>query len=121
MTFDFFGVRLNGEKAAGKKLALNIDFTDPKAEYSLLVENGVLNYAKKSQPNADAKVTLAKTTLDRIQLGEITPEQAITSGEMKLEGKREAFSEFVGMLDKFPFWFNIVTPNTRSETVGSGN
>jgi alkyl sulfatase BDS1-like metallo-beta-lactamase superfamily hydrolase len=121
MTFDFFGVRLNGEKAAGKRLALNIDFTDPKAQYSLMVENGVLTYNKTSLPNADAKITLAKSTLDRIQLGEITPEQAITSGEMKLDGRREAFAEFVGMLDKFPFWFNIVTPNTRSETMGAGS
>jgi len=55
-------------------------------------------------------LTLTKTVLDRIQLGDITPEQAISAGEMRLEGKREAFVDFVGMLDKFPFWFNIVTP-----------
>ena len=110
MTFDYFAVRLNGEKAAGKKLALNIEFTDLGKPYALLIENGVLNYAKKEVPNADAKITLAKTTLDRIQLGEITPEQAVTSGDLKVEGRREAFAEFVGMLDKFPFWFNIVTP-----------
>ncbi|HEX2279482.1 MAG TPA: alkyl sulfatase C-terminal domain-containing protein, partial [Candidatus Tectomicrobia bacterium] len=60
--------------------------------------------------NADAKITLAKSTLDRIQLKEITPDQAITSGEMQIEGKRGAFGEFVGLLDSFPFWFNTVTP-----------
>jgi alkyl sulfatase BDS1-like metallo-beta-lactamase superfamily hydrolase len=119
MTFDFFGVRLNGPRAAGKKIVMNIDFTDLQKQYALTVENGVLNYSRKPAPNADAKLTLAKTVLDRIQLGEITPEQAITSGEMKLEGKREAFVEFVGLLDKFPFWFNIVTPQQAS-TVGSG-
>jgi alkyl sulfatase BDS1-like metallo-beta-lactamase superfamily hydrolase len=119
MTFDFFGVRLNGPRAAGKKIVMNIDFTDLQKQYALSVENGVLNYAKKPVPNADAKLTLAKTVLDRIQLGEITPEAAITSGEMKIEGKREAFTEFVGLLDKFPFWFNIVTPQQAS-TVGSG-
>jgi alkyl sulfatase BDS1-like metallo-beta-lactamase superfamily hydrolase len=110
MTFDYFAVRLNGEKAAGKKLTLNIEFTDLKKSYALLIENGVLNYAKTAAPNADAKITLTKTTLDRIQLGELTPEQAVTSGEMKVEGRREAFTDFVGMLDRFPFWFNIVTP-----------
>ena len=119
MTFDFFGVRLNGPKAAGKKIVMNIDFTDLQKQYALSVENGVLTYAKKPAANADAKLTLAKTVLDRIQLGEITPEQAITSGEMKLEGKREAFTEFVGLLDKFPFWFNIVTPQ-QTATIGSG-
>ena len=110
MTFDYFGVRLNGEKAAGKKIVINIEFTDLQKPYALTVENGVLNYAKQAAPNADAKLTLTKTVLDRIQLGEITPEQAISAGEMRLEGKREAFVDFVGMLDKFPFWFNIVTP-----------
>jgi alkyl sulfatase BDS1-like metallo-beta-lactamase superfamily hydrolase len=109
MTFDYFAVRLNGEKAAGKKITLNIDFTDLKQQYALVVENGVLNHFKKPVPNADAKLTLSKNTLDRIQLREITPEQAVTSGDMKVEGRREAFVEFVGLLDNFPFWFNIVT------------
>jgi alkyl sulfatase BDS1-like metallo-beta-lactamase superfamily hydrolase len=110
MTFDYFGVRLNGEKAAGKKLTLNLTFTDLKKNYALIVENGTLNYAKRHVPNADASLTLTKRTLDRIQLGEIKPEEAVTSGAMKVTGKREALGEFVGMLDRFPFWFNIVTP-----------
>ncbi len=117
MTFDYFAVRLNGEKAAGKKLALNIEFTDLKKPYSLLIENGVLNHAPKATANADAKITLTKNTLDRIQLGEITPEQAVTAGDLKVEGRREAFAEFVGMLDRFPFWFNIVTPNEGSRAI----
>ena len=110
MTFDYFAVRLNGERAAGKKITLNIEFIDLKKPYSVLIENGVLNYASKSAANADAKVTLTKATLDRIQLGEINPEQAIASGDLKVDGRREAFAEFVRLLDKFPFWFNIVTP-----------
>jgi alkyl sulfatase BDS1-like metallo-beta-lactamase superfamily hydrolase len=110
MTFDFFSVRLNGEKAAGQIITLNIDFTDLSKSYSLLIENGVLTYALRSAANADAKITLTKTTLDRIQLGEINPEQAIAAGDLKVEGRREAFADFVGMLDRFPFWFNIVTP-----------
>ena len=33
MTFDYFAVRLNGAKSAGKKLSLNIEFTDLKQPY----------------------------------------------------------------------------------------
>ena len=80
MTFDYFAVRLNGEKAAGKKIALNIVFTDLKRNYSLVVENGVLNHARRHVANADATLTLSKGTLDRIQLGEMKPEQAVDSG-----------------------------------------
>ena len=64
------------------------------------------------QPAAkpDAKITLSKATLDAIQLEEKTFEQAIASGEVKIEGRKEAFTEFLGLLETFPFWFNIVTP-----------
>nr|HPL78343.1 alkyl sulfatase C-terminal domain-containing protein [Burkholderiaceae bacterium] len=37
-------------------------------------------------------------------------EQAVARGDLKIDGKREAFIEFMGLLDTFPFWFNIVTP-----------
>lgn len=110
LTFEYFAVRLNGPKAAGKKIVLNITFTDIQKPYSITIENGVLNYAKKLAPKADAGVKLTKATLDRIQLGEITPEQAITTGAMTVDGQRQAFVDFVGLLDKFPFWFNVVTP-----------
>lgn len=61
-------------------------------------------------PEADVSLTLAKTSLDDMQLGVATLEQQITDGRIKLEGRKEAFSEFMGLLDSFPFWFHIVTP-----------
>ena len=51
-----------------------------------------------------------EATLDAIQLKETTLEKAIMDGSLKIEGRREAFAEFMGLLDTFPFWFNIVTP-----------
>jgi alkyl sulfatase BDS1-like metallo-beta-lactamase superfamily hydrolase len=109
MLFDYLAVRLNGPKAAGKKIGLNIDFIDPKKQYGLIVEDAVLNHGKPlAQP--DATLTLSKATLDSIQLKETTLDQAIAKGEVKIEGKREAFDDFMGLLDNFPFWFNIVTP-----------
>jgi len=61
---------------------------------------------------------LSKSTLDRIQLRELPVEQAVTSGELKIDGRREALTEFVALLDNFPFWFPIVTPK-QPVTVGS--
>jgi alkyl sulfatase BDS1-like metallo-beta-lactamase superfamily hydrolase len=107
MLFEYFAVRLNGPNAAGKKIARNVHCTDLKKQYSLAVENAVLNYFQKPMDKADARITLAKATLDAIQLREKTVEQAMGSGELKIEGRKEAF---LGLLDTFPFWFNIVTP-----------
>jgi alkyl sulfatase BDS1-like metallo-beta-lactamase superfamily hydrolase len=109
MLFDYLAVRLNGPKAAGKKLGLNMSFTDLKQDFGLMVENGVLNHGKPLA-QADARVTLSKATLDAVQLKEVTLEQAIARGDIKVEGRREALAEFLGLLDSFPFWFNIVTP-----------
>ena len=111
MLFDYLSIRLNGPKAAGKKLVLNVNFTDLKSQYVLTVENGVLNYAHDRQdPKADATVTLTKSTLNAVQLKEATLEQKIASGDIKIDGRKEALGEFMGLLDTFPFWFKIVTP-----------
>jgi alkyl sulfatase BDS1-like metallo-beta-lactamase superfamily hydrolase len=51
-----------------------------------------------------------KSTLDAIQLRQTTLEAAAKSGDVKLEGRTDAFGELMGTMDTFPFWFNIVTP-----------
>jgi alkyl sulfatase BDS1-like metallo-beta-lactamase superfamily hydrolase len=110
MMFDYLGVRLNGERAAGRKLALNIDFTDLQQRYGLAIENGVLRYSPRFGAAPDATMTLSKATLTRIQLGEVTMEDAIRAGDVKVDGRQAAVGEFFALLDTFPFWFDIVTP-----------
>ncbi|WP_353852174.1 alkyl/aryl-sulfatase [Aeromonas media] len=110
MLFDYLAVRLNPEKAAGKKMTINIDFTDINEKHSLNIENAVLNHSTRYADKPDTTVTLTKKVLDDIQLGQTTLEQEIASGQVKITGDAKQFSEFVGMLDKFNFWFNIVTP-----------
>ena len=110
MLFDYLSVRLNGPKAAGKKIHLNVDFTDLGKQYALTVENGVLNYAPQAAKQADASLTMTKAALDDIQLGKATLDQQIKAGNVKITGNRQAFTDFLGLLDNYNFWFNIVTP-----------
>eukprot|EP00923_Selenidium_pygospionis_P024251 GHVN01042093.1.p3 GENE.GHVN01042093.1~~GHVN01042093.1.p3 ORF type:complete len:120 (-),score=14.62 GHVN01042093.1:534-893(-) len=53
MLFDFFAVRLNPEKAEGKVMRLNFDFTDLKTQDSFLVENSVMNHSRKIAASLD--------------------------------------------------------------------
>jgi len=92
--FDVLAVQLNAERAAGKKITLVVHFTDLDEQYALTVENGVLTYARTSDADGDAKLRLAKTTLERIQLGQTTDARAFLSGEMHVEGRSGAFREF---------------------------
>ncbi|ELC9570879.1 MBL fold metallo-hydrolase [Vibrio vulnificus] len=110
MLFDYLAVRILPEKAAGKTFAININFTDLDEQYTLYVENSVLNHTRKQAKKADVTLNLTKATLDDVQLGNITLEKAIADGDVQLKGNKQVFKDFVGMLDKFDFWFNIVTP-----------
>ena len=111
MLFDYLSIRLNADKAAGKTLVLNVNFTDPNDQYVLTVNNSVLNYAHDRQdPKADATITLSKATLNAVQLKEATLDQKVASGDIKIIGNQAALGEFMGLFDTFPFWFNVVTP-----------
>ncbi|HDX8595565.1 TPA: MBL fold metallo-hydrolase [Aeromonas dhakensis] len=110
MLFDYLAVRINPEKAAGKKMVINMDFTDIGEQHTLSLENAVLNHSTHYAAKPDVTLTLSKQTLDDIQLGQGTLEQKIASGKIKVQGNQQTFSDFVGLLDKFNFWFNIVTP-----------
>lgn len=109
--FDFLAMRLNGPKADGKRLSLNFDFTDLKQQYSVEMENGVLNHTEGVvAKDADAKVTLTRDTLNKIVLKETTLKDALASGDIKVDGTQGKLEELVSYMDDFDFWFNIVTP-----------
>ena len=110
MLFDYLAVRLNSERAAGKKFSININFTDLKSHYTLSVENAVLNHTQKQFKKADVTLTLSMKTMNRIQLGETTFDKEIKNRDIKIKGNKEVFDNFMAMLDDFNFWFNIVTP-----------
>jgi alkyl sulfatase BDS1-like metallo-beta-lactamase superfamily hydrolase len=109
--FDYLGMRLNGPKAAGKKITLNLVFPDTKDKYVLTLENGALSHTPNQQSEkADATVEIPRKVLNEIVLGETTLNKEIDSGKVAVRGNKESLSELVALLDKFEFWFNIVTP-----------
>ncbi len=111
MFFDYLAVHLNGQKAAGAKSVLNIDLGNDGGKYKLELENGVLNHTANAQDkNADATITLSRDTLNKIILKQETIKQARDNGDMKIDGDAAKLDELLSYMDKFEFWFNIVTP-----------
>ncbi|MDC6110804.1 alkyl/aryl-sulfatase [Serratia rubidaea] len=111
MFFDYLAVHINGEKAAGAKAVLNVDLGDDGGKYKLELENGVLNHTADVQAqNADATLTLSRDTLNKIILKEETLQQAEKNGGLKISGNADKVNELLSYMDKFEFWFNIVTP-----------
>lgn len=109
--FDYLAVRLNAPQAAGKHIIINFALTDTDEQAVLFLSNGALNHSMGRQDaNADASLSLARTTLNEILLGTTSFEQEIASGKVRLAGRGEKLGELMGLLDTFEFWFNIVTP-----------
>jgi linear primary-alkylsulfatase len=109
--FDYLSIRLDGPRAEGKTIKLNLNLPDTKDKYLLEVQYGVLQYHKGQQAkNADASLTLDRTTLNQIIGGNLKVEQGITSGKIKLDGEPKKFEEFVGLLDTFDPWYQVVMP-----------
>ena len=112
MFVDYLGVRLNGPAANGKKLSINMDFTDTKEKYALTLDNSVLNYSGNRQAkDADCTVTLTRGELNDIILGRSKLPQLITAGTVKIAGNEKALQELLGLLDSFDIWFDVITAN----------
>lgn len=111
MFFDYMGVRLNFEKAAGKRIVLNLDFPDVKKQFVLTLENCALTHTPDAQaPDADAKVTIPRTVLNAIVFGKTTLDKELAAKTVVIEGNQSSLKDLLSLLDKFEFWFNIVTP-----------
>ncbi len=111
LLFDYMGVRLNADKAKGKEINLNIVLTDTNQKYNLELKNSTLSHIADVQADhADATLTLTRQSLDKVLLKEITLQQEIDDGEVKIEGDAGKLKELLSMLDTFEFWFNIITP-----------
>ncbi|QMN67511.1 MBL fold metallo-hydrolase [Citrobacter freundii] len=111
MFFDYLAVHINGEKAANAQAVFNVDLGADGGKYKLELENGVLNHSADTQAsNADAFITLNRATLNKIILKEESLKQAEEKGDVQISGNHAKLDEFLGYLDSFDFWFNMVTP-----------
>ena len=53
---------------------------------------------------------MTRAALDQIVLGEAMLPDKLAAGEVHIEGDPDKLAEFLGLMDTFEFWFNIVTP-----------
>jgi alkyl sulfatase BDS1-like metallo-beta-lactamase superfamily hydrolase len=109
--FDLLGVRLNAEKAEGRRIVINWVFPEPAPPYVLNLENCALTYlAGRRSERADATVMLERGALDRLLLREVTLADAMRSGSVRVDGDFAQLGELLGLLDDFSLMFEVVEP-----------
>src|SRR5262245_58734033 len=113
--FDYLGVRLNGEKAEGRRLVVNWVFSDLGRRYVLNLENCALTYlADRQADGADATVTLDRAVLDSIVLRELTVADAVQRDQVRVKGDAARVVELFELLDDFTLMFEVVEPKRAS-------
>ncbi len=109
--FDALAVRLQAENVGGVEVSTNWRFTDIGEEWIIGLENRALRAVSGRQdPTAAATVTLSRTTLTDLVVGDTDPAQALQSGSITIDGDANALAQILGHLDTFSSGFNIVEP-----------
>src|SRR5262247_82025 len=109
--FDYLGVRINGEKAEGRRIVVNWAFSDLDRCYAANLENCALTcLADRRSDAADATVTLERATLNRVVLRELTFAAAVERGLVRVQGDAAKVADFFGLLDDFNLMFEVLEP-----------
>jgi alkyl sulfatase BDS1-like metallo-beta-lactamase superfamily hydrolase len=103
---DSLSVRLNGERAGTREIAVTLHFTDVGETFAVSVENAVLHHRPGE---AGPGVGLTRGDLADLVTGAATLEAAMAAGRVSGAGA-EPLGELLSLLDRFDFWFEIVTP-----------
>jgi alkyl sulfatase BDS1-like metallo-beta-lactamase superfamily hydrolase len=109
--FSALAARVDGPRADGKQLVLNLTFTDLDETYVLELENAVLHHRRGAPaPHASVTVRLTRELLLRLATGQAGLRQLVFSDELAVEGSRLDLLSFFSLLDRPDPAFPIVTP-----------
>ena len=112
-------VRLDGEKAEGEALSINITFTngqggnkgESESNFVVSIRNSVMHYRRVAQDEtADASLTLSKALFVDILVGEVGVTDLISSDELSVDGSVLKLVRFFSLLGEPNDAFNIVLP-----------
>jgi alkyl sulfatase BDS1-like metallo-beta-lactamase superfamily hydrolase len=104
-------MRINGPKAAGTSLLLNLVFSDTGEKAVLELRNGSLSHSlDRTADDADATVSLGRESLNKVIVGESDLLSETKSGEITVEPDQKPLETLIGFLDEFSLGFNIVEP-----------
>jgi alkyl sulfatase BDS1-like metallo-beta-lactamase superfamily hydrolase len=108
---DAMAARVNGPKADGKHLIVNLVFTDLGETHVLELKNAVLHHRRReADPAASATVRLTHGFFLEMVTGSAGLRDLVFSDELSVDGSRLDLLSLLSLLDKLDGRFAIVTP-----------
>ena len=108
--FDAIAVRFNPEKMERDPYTVQFEFPDRDEVISIQVNKSVAFPRHIAAENPNATVTMDRATFDLILAGEANFLAQVAQGKASVSGNPLVARAFMGSLDQFNFWFNVVTP-----------
>jgi alkyl sulfatase BDS1-like metallo-beta-lactamase superfamily hydrolase len=113
LILDFLAIRLRHHEATHLTGSTLLILTDVDERYLLELSNGVLHNRPVTTDEdviVDATFTTTRVWLNGLLMAE-DPAAAMASGDgLSISGDPTGLLQVFGLLDEFPFWFDIVTP-----------
>ena len=115
LLLDFFGIRLDSQKAVGMKFIINLFTPDNGEKFVVEMSNSTLTNVKGFQvENPDLTIIINRSNLELIIAGLTTFPALVSEGKAQLEGNLAIFEQLRSLLVEFTPDFQIM-PGTRPE------
>jgi alkyl sulfatase BDS1-like metallo-beta-lactamase superfamily hydrolase len=109
---DAMAIRLDGPRAAERRLRIDWVVTDPDEEHRITVRHGVLRHRPgRHDPPADARLMVEREALNQLLLRTADIGELAETGRLRVEGDGGKLGELLGLLDEPDPGFAIVTPD----------
>lgn len=108
--FESMAARLNGPKAEGEDISVNIVFTDKGEGFHLWIENAVMHSEPFGEQPADVTLEITHELFLLMAIDQAGIMDTIMSDDLNVEGSRLSLVKFLRLFDKPDGTFAIVTP-----------
>ena len=112
---DFIGISVDPKRAGGMKFTINLVTPDNGEKYAIEMSNATLTNIKGLlAKNPDLTVTVNRSDLNQVMMGQATFDDLITAGKAKFEGDRSGFDQLRSVMVPFTPDFEIL-PGTAPQ------
>jgi len=110
MVLHVVGVRIDGPRADGRLIELDVVFNDVDESFALTVSHGALSHPRGTRQDAPATVRAPRLAFLAVIGGVVSAADAIAAGAIEVDGDAAVLDELLDLLEAPPARFPIVTP-----------
>lgn len=108
--FNALAVRFDPARYAEEPAGIEFIFPDRDEAISVDVTRAVAFPRRGRSENPSATVTMDRSLFDLLLVGAVELPPLLEEGRVQVVGNGAAVAAFIGALDEFDFWFDVVTP-----------